>query len=109
MREPLRRSEPIPLADFVTRAFQRHGWSSAAAEREVVEAWNSILPPEWRAHCRPLRFRGGRLTVAVDSAPLMEELRSFHAASLLRLLQEALRLRASRLSVQVRRLDFRVA
>ena len=91
MLERTRRATPVPLADIVNRAFHRHGWSRSSSHTSVFAAWETILPDEWRARCRPVSYRAGRLIVAVDSSPLLEELRMFRGATLLGLLNEAIR------------------
>ncbi|MBN1362156.1 MAG: DUF721 domain-containing protein [Sedimentisphaerales bacterium] len=40
----------------------------------VAEAWNQVLPPGLRAHCRIGGFKGGCLRVVVDAASYMYEL-----------------------------------
>ncbi len=102
-----RRSTPVPLGDLVNRAFHRQGWSRAASHAPVFETWERLLPPDWRARCRAVSFRAGKLTVAVDSSPLLEDLKAFRAHELLRVLNEALRISGRLPLVQVRALDFR--
>jgi hypothetical protein len=102
-----RRATPVPLADLVNLAFHRHGWSRASAHADVFEAWERVLPEPWRARCRPVAFHAGRLTVAVDSSPLLEDLRTFRAAALLGLLNQAIRAGGRLPIVEVRALDFR--
>ena len=109
MRERARRSAPAPLGDLVNRAFHRHGWSAGAAHAHVFEAWSGMLPAGLRERCRPVSFRGGRLVVAVDSSPLLEDLSSFRAPELLRTLNDALRLAGRVPLTEVRALQFRRA
>lgn len=103
----MRRAVPVPLADAVNLAFHRHGWTRASAHTTVFETWETILPEEWRARCRPVSYRAGRLIVAVDSSPLLEELRMFRGAALLRVLNDAIRASGRLPIVEVRTLDFR--
>lgn len=107
MQARARRADPVPLSDLIPRAFHRHGWGRSRAHETVFEAWERILPAEWRERCRPAAFRAGRLTVAVDSSPLLEDLRGFRSASLLRLVNEAIRAGGRLPIVEVRALDFR--
>lgn len=102
-----RRATPVPLADIVNRAFHRHGWSRSTSHTAVFEAWEGILPAEYRDRCRPVSYRAGRLIVAVDSSPLLEDLRIFRGAALLPLLNQALRASGRLPIVEVRALDFR--
>ncbi|MDA1259214.1 MAG: DUF721 domain-containing protein [Planctomycetota bacterium] len=102
-----RRAAPVPLADIVNRAFHRHGWSRSTSHTTVFSSWETILPAEWRERCRPVSFRAGRLIVAVDSSPLLEDMRMFRGATLLGLLNEAIRASGRLPIVEVRALDFR--
>jgi hypothetical protein len=107
MQPRARRRQPVPLADLVSRAVHRHGWSRATDHLHVFECWERVLPEEWRARCRAVSYRAGRLIVAVDSSPLLEDLRLFRAPQMLRVLNEALRLSGRLPIVEVRALDFR--
>ncbi len=51
--------------------------------QELCEMWSKIVGAEFSEVCRPSRFRGGVLTIEVDSAPLSSELESFHRERLL--------------------------
>lgn len=102
-----RRSEPLPLADLLSRSFHRHGWGRSDAHRVVFDCWAEILPAEQRERCRAVSFRAGRLIVAVDSSPLLEDLRMFRAAALLATLNQAIRASGRLPVVEVRALDFR--
>jgi hypothetical protein len=44
---------------------------------EIEEIWRRAVGDEISAHTRPGRFRGGVLTILVESAPLAAELESF--------------------------------
>ena len=107
MMERARRSSPVPLAGIVNRAFHHHGWSRSTSHLMVFEAWERILPAEWSGRCRPVSFRAGRLIVAVDSSPLLEDLRVFRGATLLGLLNQTIRASGKLPIVEVRALDFR--
>jgi hypothetical protein len=107
MTSRARRAVPVPLADVVNLAFHRHGWSRSSAHGIVFECWDRILPEAWRERCRPVSYRAGRLIVAVDSSPLLEDLRMFRGAALLRVLNEAIRASGRLPIVEVRALEFR--
>lgn len=109
MQERVRRAAPAPLGDLVNRAFHRNGWSRAASHAHVFEAWNRILPAALSERCRAVSFRAGKLTLAVDSSPLLEDLSSFRSAELLRILNETLRLEGRLPLTEVRALAFRRA
>lgn len=107
MQPRARHSQPVPLADLVARAVHRQGWSRSVSHAHVLECWESVLPPAWRPRCRAVAYRGGKLTIAVDSSPLLEELRGFKSHEMLRILNDALRSSGRLPIVQVRSLDFR--
>lgn len=109
MQEHARRAAPAPLGDLVNRAFHRNGWSRAASHAHVFEAWARVLPEPMRERCQAVSFRAGKLTVAVDSSPLLEDLSSFRASELLRILNETLRLEGRLPLTEVRALVFRRA
>ncbi len=109
MQPRARRSQPVPLGDLVTRTFHRQGWSRATSHEQIFASWERVLPPAWRPRCRAVAFRGGKLTIAVDSSPLLEDLRGFRSHELLRLLNDALRMSGTLPLTEVRALDFRRA
>jgi hypothetical protein len=63
---------------------------SLASRSETDRALKAALGPELAAHCRIAGMSGGRLLVAVDSAPLYAELRGFRAEEVRRRLNEQL-------------------
>lgn len=71
MSQPKRAAELIKgiLAEARTTA-NRSALNSALAE---------VLGPELFEHCQILSFRGGRLILQVDSAPLFSELSGFRS------------------------------
>ncbi len=107
MAASARRAAPVPLGDLLNQAFHRHGWSRSTAHHTVFESWAQIMPEDWRPRCRAVSFRAGKLIVAVDSSPLFEDLRVYRSASLLRLVNEAIRASGRLPIVEVRALEFR--
>ena len=63
---------------------------SRAASRRVHVAWGQVADPAWSGKAAPSRLEGGALVVAVESAPLREELAQFHAERLLSALKALL-------------------
>jgi hypothetical protein len=55
----------------------------------LSEALGATLPLAWREHVQLCRVAGAEVSIAVDSAPLLAELKSFHAARLKVALQAA--------------------
>ena len=46
------------------------------------DALDAVLPEAQRSHCQVVSFRGGKLVVEVDSAPLFAELSGFRREDL---------------------------
>lgn len=97
---------PLPLADLVNQAFQKHGWSRQSEHRLVFASWERIIPQHYLGRCRAVSFRAGRLIVVVDSSPLLEELRGFRQEEFLSLLNQDLA-RGGQAQAMVNRLEFR--
>jgi hypothetical protein len=70
------------------------------------EALRAALPADQAERCRVAGFRGGRLWVEVDSAPLCAELRNFQREALRLALNRQLAARAVR--QQVAEIVFRI-
>jgi hypothetical protein len=72
------------------------------ARNRFHAALDDALPVDHRPHCQVVGFRGGRLTIEVDSAPLYAELSGFR--------REDLRLRMNELLPQqpIAQLTFRL-
>ncbi|TAH37162.1 MAG: DUF721 domain-containing protein [Planctomycetota bacterium] len=99
----------MPIGDLLGRSFQKNGMSRDREYRAVTDAWERVVPPGIGLRARPLAFRGGKLVVAVSSAPLLDELRCFRSGEFLLLLNQALSADAQSCGVQVRAVDFRRA
>ncbi|RMH01674.1 MAG: DUF721 domain-containing protein [Planctomycetota bacterium] len=108
MEQPPRRSQPTLLREYLGRVMQSRGIGRRSEHAAVFSAWREIVPPEVAARARPVSFRAGRLIVAVDSAPLMHELRCFRAGEFLALLNRRLAA-GSGPQALVRQVDFRRA
>ena len=101
------RPQAEPISDLVNRVVQGMGLSRGTEHRRVFEAWERIVPPEFVARCHAAAFRGGRLVVAVESSPLLEELRCYRASEFVQLLNEQLASTADAAHVVVRSIEFR--
>lgn len=66
-------SEPCRMGDITNGVVAR---LTPVYERcnSVGEAWDQVLPPALRAHCRVAGVRGGCLRIVVDAASYMYEL-----------------------------------
>jgi len=99
--------EAVPIIDLVNQVFQKHGLSRGTEHRLVFESWNRIVPPIYTERCKAVSFRNGKLIVAVQSAPLLEELRGFRDAEFVSLLNQDLSVRGEAAHVVVRTIEFR--
>lgn len=104
---PRRNARPQPIGDLLGRLLQRNGLARRHEAGAAFAAWEKVAPPAVGARTRALSFRGGKLVVAVRSAPLLEELRCFRAGEFLALLNQALAADPRADGVQVRALEFR--
>ena len=92
--------QPQRAGDLLKGLLKEVGTKAARSDLSV--ALESAVGPERAPHVEVLGFRGGRLTVGVDSAPLHVELAGFHRESLREKINEQLTNR------KVARLDFRL-
>lgn len=102
---PRKNRNAVHASEIVTRLLQRQGWGRATEHRAVFSAWEEVVPKTIAARTRAVSFRGGRLLVIVDSAPLMQELQCFRQDQFLSLINHHLVARGD--SVVVRRLEFK--
>ena len=108
MNQPKRYNpEAVPIIDLVNQVFQKHGLSRGTEHRLVFESWQRIAPPIYHERCKALSFRSGRLIVAVQSAPLLEELCVFRSSEFVSLLNQDLSVRGEAAHVVVRSIEFR--
>jgi predicted nucleic acid-binding Zn ribbon protein len=91
-------SEPERIGEFLRRVLPPR---SARLPGEAE--WRKVVGVEIAAHAAPTRVREGILTIAVDSAPLFQELSAFHGDAILE------RLRRVAPQVEVRRIRFRLS
>ena len=81
---------PEPIRSILERFLARSGIGRPARWRRVAEAWCEAAGTDLADHTRLMAFRRGILEVAVDSAPLLQELAHFRKAELLARLREVL-------------------
>ncbi len=79
--EPRKKRGPSPIDELIKSFVRDHGLRSGGGYTQVFRAWNEALPAPLRPHAQPVRFRGGELTVEVDSATHMQELKNFTGES----------------------------
>lgn len=82
--------DPQPLSIALAELIALRGFARVRSDDELRAAWKRAAGDELAAQTRPLQLARGVLTIAVSSAPLLNELASFQAADLLaRLRQQA--------------------
>lgn len=67
--------DPQLLSSAIPRMIEDRGWSVPAAVGGVMGRWGEIVGSHISAHCKPVEFHDGVLTVRTDSAAWATELR----------------------------------
>lgn len=75
--------DPQPLSVALAELIALRGFAHVRGDDELRSAWKSAAGEELAGQTRPLQVKRGVLTVAVSSAPLLNELVSFRSAELL--------------------------
>ena len=91
---------PESVKDILDRVVRDLRLPERRREGAVASAWARASGPELTAQTRAVAYRSGVLTVEVDGASLLQEVRGFRAADLLRAL------RAERGGEKVREIRF---
>lgn len=81
--------EPQPLSVALAELIALRGFARVRSDDELRSAWKRIAGEELATQTRPLQLARGVLTIAVTSAPLLNELASFQSADLLARLKQA--------------------
>lgn len=66
------------------------GLDSAPRRQRIGVALSEVLGEEWADQCDFLRLRNGVLSLGVESAPLLAELRNFYLDEIRRVCERAL-------------------
>lgn len=108
-KDPRERFNPdaVPIGDLVNQVFQKYGLSRGTEHRMVFESWDRIVPPEYVGRAKAVSFRNGKLIVAVESSPLLEELRGYRVGEFVTLLNQDILVRGEATHVVVRGIEFR--
>jgi predicted nucleic acid-binding Zn ribbon protein len=77
--------DPQPLESTLARLLAEAGWEAPAAVGGIIHGWADIVGPRIAAHCEPVSFEDGVLTVQTDSSAWATELRNLSSALLARL------------------------
>lgn len=72
-----KRRGPIGIDGLIASFVREHSLRSGGGYAQVFDAWNEAVPEMIRSHATPVRFRGGVLTVEVNSTTQMQELKNF--------------------------------
>jgi predicted nucleic acid-binding Zn ribbon protein len=75
------------VASAISRLVAERGWSETVAVGGVLGRWEAVVGTDIAAHCTPLSFADGVLTVAADSSTWAAQVRLL-APTLLRKLAE---------------------
>lgn len=81
---------PEKIGAIIERILRQTGIRNHGDQDEVVRAWRDVAGSEIDERTRVVSFHRGVLTVAVDSAPLFQELETFERPRLLREVRERL-------------------
>ena len=76
------------LGPVLTRILKDLRIEERSREGALATAWDIAAGPELASLARPVSFRSGLLTVEVDGAALLQEVRGFRARNLLAALKE---------------------
>ena len=66
--------KPTLIADILRARLNALGVARGIQEASVSTVWEELVGPEIAAHTRVVQSEGGRVLVAVDSAPWRQEL-----------------------------------
>jgi predicted nucleic acid-binding Zn ribbon protein len=81
-RDPQRLS--VALAELIAL----RGFARVRSDDELRTAWQRVIGEDLATQARPLQLSRGVLSIAVSSAPLLQELVSFQSAELLARMQK---------------------
>jgi predicted nucleic acid-binding Zn ribbon protein len=79
--------DPQGVDTAIARLVAERGWSQTVAVGGVLGRWDAVVGSDVAAHCTPLSFADGVLTVAADSSAWATQVRLL-APTLLRLLAD---------------------
>ena len=77
--------DPQTLQATMGRLLAESGWEEPAAVGGIVHGWADLVGPRIAAHCEPVSFADGVLTVQTDSTAWATELRNLSTQLLARL------------------------
>ena len=80
--------DPLPLSVALSELIALRGFARVRSDSELETAWKQVAGPDLSLQSRPLKVSRGTLTVAVENAPLLNELASFQGPGLLLQIQQ---------------------
>lgn len=81
--------DPTPLGDQLDRLLLDRGWGTDVAAGSVMGRWPTIVGADVAAHCAPVAFEDGVLTVRCDSTAWATNLRLMSSTLMGRIEAEA--------------------
>jgi predicted nucleic acid-binding Zn ribbon protein len=76
--------DPQQIRGAIERLVRERGWETPAAVGGVFGRWPEIVGSDIAAHCRPLAYEDGVLTVVTDSTAWATQIRQVLAAEFVR-------------------------
>jgi predicted nucleic acid-binding Zn ribbon protein len=80
--------DPQPIATNINRLVTERGWTTPVSVGGVLGRWQAVVGDDVAAHCRPLSFADGVLTVAADSSAWATQVRLLVPTLMRRLAEE---------------------
>ena len=80
--------DPQVVGATISRLVAERGWSTPVAVGGVLGRWDAVVGEDVAAHCRPLSFADGVLTVAADSSAWATQVRLLVPTVMRRLAEE---------------------
>ena len=91
-----------PVQDVLGKVMPALRLDQRRAEREIVQVWRDLMPPDIAAHAQPAGLRKGTLFVNVDSNVWLTEIVRFRQKEILERLQHSFgREKIARLSLRI--------
>ena len=100
--QPKKSRGPEPIEGAIREFLRSSGLGAGNRHQKVFDAWSKVVGAKLAAHAVPVRLRRDELTVEVDSATHLHELKSFTGESYRKKVNDELG------SERVRKLVFRL-
>src|SRR5207247_586719 len=80
--------DPQPVGRALSRLIAERGWNEPVSVGGVLGRWESVVGVDVAAHCQPLQFADGILTVSAESSTWAAQVRLLVPTLLRRLAEE---------------------